>query len=160
MISDIDFESFNYSYKDLYILNNRALSGTDDSLKQIRDRIFEDVEFVLESLKISPSKFGYSYWRDAAYIFILSGKNHVSICNDIYPLVANKHGKSAMSVERAMRLCFENVLYYCSKADSNFVIEYFKNFLLHPHNSTILIKIVELISSSEFQKRKQTSLKS
>ncbi len=65
-----------------------------------------------------------------------------------------------MSVERAMRLCFENVLYYCSKMEPNFVVEFFRNFLLHPHNSTLLIKIVELISSAEFQKRKQTSLKS
>jgi hypothetical protein len=59
-----------------------------------------------------------------------------------------------MCVNKAMRRCFENVLYYASKNEENYICLYLKNTLLFPHNSEIIVKIVELISSKKFQENK------
>ena len=53
----------------------------------------------------------------------------ISICNDIYPLIAKKYETTKMCVDRAMRRCFENVLYFASKNENNF-ISY--STVLHP----------------------------
>ncbi len=154
METENDYLNYGTSYKELYLKNNIMLKH-GASVDEVYECISVDVDFVLESLYITPNKLGYGYWKDAVFIYILSGKHHMSICNEIYPLVAQKHAKTPMSVERAMRLCFEDALYYISKNSENYVTRYFKNYLLHPHNGEIMIKLVEIISSSEFQKMKQ-----
>ena len=59
-----------------------------------------------------------------------------------------------MCVDRAMRRCFENVLYFTSKNENNFICTYLKNTVLYPHNSELIVKITELISSRKFQQNK------
>lgn len=154
-----EFLNKSTSFKDLYIKNNDSLSRSDVSIEELYDSICRDVDIVLNILGVSPSKYGYNYWKDAVFIYILSGKSHISVCNDVYPLVARKNQKTTMAVERAMRLCFENSLYFSSKNSNNFVCDYFKNYLLTPHNSKIMVKLAEIITLKDFQKMKQNMIK-
>ncbi|MBR7172513.1 MAG: hypothetical protein IKD36_01830 [Clostridia bacterium] len=142
------------SYRDLYLKN----SNIDDILSssEFFSLISEDAEIVLSALGVSPSRSGYKYWKDAIFLYICYNKKNVGICKDIYPAIAKKYGKTPMSVERAMRLCFENVMYYISKNENNFIGEYLKSSLLYPHNGEILVKLVNLIVSKNFQKNKKT----
>lgn len=141
------------THKDYYIQHNQLMNGADSSIEVLFDNISSDVDLILNCLNIAPNKCGYLYWKDAVFLFILSNNKRVSICNDIYPAIAKKYSKTAMSVERAMRICFENVMYYASKKD-NYVCEYLKDSLLYPHNSEILARIVDLIVSKTFQENK------
>ena len=125
------------TYKDIYMMNNEFMSEDDYSIEKLYHNISYDVDLILNSLNITSNRCGYLYWKDAIFLFILSNNTRVSICNDIYPAIAKKYSKTPMSVERAMRICFENVMYYASKSE-NFVCEYLKNSLLYPHNSEIL----------------------
>ena len=90
------------------------------------------------------------------FLFILNNGEQISICNDIYPAIAKRYDKTAMSVERAMRMCFENAMYYSVKKEETFVYDHIKNYLLYPHNSEILVKLAELVVSKEFQKIKHS----
>lgn len=148
-----EYFDISVSYKEYYIMNNDSISE-DVSLEKLFYNVDYDADIILRALNISPSKCGYRYWKDAIFIYICSGKSHLSICNEIYPAIAQKYGKTRMSVERAMRLCFENTMYYVSKKNANFIGDYLKNSLLYPHSSEILIKLVELIVSKDFQKNK------
>ena len=71
---------------------------------------------------------------------------------------AKKYGVTTMSIDRAMRRCFENVLYYITKNENNFICSYLKNSVLYPHNSELIVKIVELISSRRFQQKKVNAI--
>ena len=105
-------------------------------------------------IRLSPNKSGYVYWFDAVFLNVVTEKRHVSICKDIYNVIALKHKTTAMAVERAMRLCFENTMYNLAKADENCIIRYMKNSLMHPHNGELLSKLTKLIISKDFQKQK------
>lgn len=144
----------NISYKDFYIENNSELSKSKQSLEDIYIAVSLDVDVVFSALNILPSKSGYLFWKDAIFLYLISGKQKLSICNDIYPLISKKYDVTTMSVDRAMRRCFENVLYYITKNESNFICAYLKNSVLYPHNSELIVKIVELISSRKFQQMK------
>jgi hypothetical protein len=146
------------SYKDYYIKNNDLIKEENPTFENLLFNIYHDVDIILCNLNISPSKYGYTYWRDAIFIMIVSENQHLSICNEIYPLIAKKYNKSAISVERAMRLCFENAMYDNSKKRDDFIVNYMKNYLLYPHNSEILVKLTELVVSREFQKNKSCVL--
>lgn len=149
-----DYMSFENSYKRQYIQNNEILnenSKTTDILKCVH----QDTDIVLEMINISPSKSGYKYWKDAVFLFMNYEKQNIKICSEIYPVIAQKYHKTDISVERAMRLCFENAMYYVSKNEPNFVTMFLKKHLLYPRNSEILIKLVEMICSRKFQKEKQ-----
>ena len=122
-------------------------------LKPFVRKFTEDMNIVFRILKISPNKNGYVYWLDAVFLNIITEKPHVSICKDIYSVIAMKYGTSQMAVERAMRLCFENTMYNLAK-DDNYIVSYFKNSLVFPHNSEILSKMTELLISKDFQQRK------
>lgn len=147
------------SYKDYYVSNNEMIDKDNCSVDELFSNINSDIDLVLSMLNISLNKKGYQYWKDAIFIYILSEKLRLSICNEIYPVIAKKYNKTPMAIERAMRLCFENSMYYISKNNTNIFSEYFKDCLLYPHNGEILIKIVELISSKFFQKNKHKYLK-
>ena len=149
-----EYLNINSSYKDFYIKNNDEITTETVSSQSLYFYICADVEIILNSLNISPSKLGYRYWKDAVFIFILNNGEHISICNKIYPSIAKRYGKTSMSVERAMRICLENAMYYNSKKEQNFVYDHMKNYLLYPHNSEILAKLAELVVSREFQKIK------
>ena len=142
------------SYKEYYLKNNHSIDNTNISAADLFYYVGSDVDLVFSALNISPSKSGYKYWKDAIFLLILSTEISLSICNDIYPAIAKKYNKSSMAIERAMRLCFENVLFYISKNKTNLVGEYLKNSLLYPHNREILVKIVEFIVSENFQNNK------
>lgn len=150
-----NYFNINPSFRENYIKNNNLLD-IDDNVEKLYDSIYSDADIILSRLCISPSKCGYVYWKDAVFVYILMEKTRISICNDIYPTVAKKHNKTAVSVERAMRICFENALYYTNNNDRNsdFICEYFKNSLKYPRNSDILAKMVELVVSKSFQKNK------
>ncbi len=152
-----DYLNLNPSYKERYIRNNEGLKNEECSTENIFLNICYDVDIILNTLGISPSKFGYKYWKDAIYLSIVSERRNVSICNEIYPAIARKFNKSAISVERAMRLCFENTLYDNLKKQDNFIYSYLKNYLLFPHNSELLAKLTELVVSKEFQKNKMNA---
>lgn len=148
------YMSFENSYKQQYIQNN-ILLNSDSNTTDILTCVHSDVDKVLSALNISPSKLGYKYWKDAVFLFVLYDKNPVRVCFDIYPVIAKKYNKTDISVERAMRLCFENAMYYVSKQEPNMISTFLKKNLLYPHNSELMIKITELIVSRKFQKEKQ-----
>ena len=143
------------SYKSTYIRNNNYINSENESIEDLFYHITSDVDIVLNKLNISTSKAGYRYWKDAIFICIVESSCSVSICNDIYPAIARKYNKTEVSVERAMRVCFEDVMYNNLKKDRNFVIEFLNNYLLFPHNSELLFRIVELIVSKMFQDEKR-----
>ena len=147
------------SYKDYYIDNNENLDKDNFSFDELFSNINSDIDLVLSMLNVPLNKKGYQYWKDAIFIYILSEKLRLSICNEIYPVIAKKYNKTPMAIERAMRLCFENAMYYVSKNGIDTFSKYFKDCLLYPHNGEILIKIVEFISSKSFQKNKSKYLK-
>ena len=126
----------------------------DQSIEKLYSAISLDVDIVFSSLNILPSKAGYVFWKDAIFLYIMSDKKKVSICNDIYPLISKKYDTTTMCIDRAMRRCFENVLYFATKNEHNFICSYLKNTILYPHNSELMAKIVELISSRIFQQNK------
>lgn len=142
------------SYKDYYLKNNSFIEDKNITSKELFFYVSSDVDLVLSMLNVSPSKSGYKYWKDAIFISILSQKTNLSVCKEIYPAIAKKYSKTPMAVERAMRLCFENVMYYISKTQNNMVGDYLKSSLLYPHNREILVKLVELIVSKSFQENK------
>lgn len=146
--------NLNISYKDFYIENNSELTIEDQSIEKLYSAISLDVDIVFSSLNILPSKAGYVFWKDAIFLYIMSDKKKVSICNDIYPLISKKYDTTTMCIDRAMRRCFENVLYFATKNEHNFICSYLKNTILYPHNSELMAKIVELISSRIFQQNK------
>ena len=142
------------SYKKNYINNNLVMKESNPSIESLFYNITSDVDIVLSILKIPSSKTGFKYWKDAVFIYILNDKSQLSICNEIYPIIGKKYDKSAMAVERAMRLCLENALFNISKSETNIISNFMYNYLLIPHNSEILCRLVELIVSKEFQKEK------
>ena len=154
-MEDIEsYLSLNISYKDFYIENNAELSKSKQSMEDIYIEVSLDVDMVFSALNILPSKSGYQFWKDAIFLYLMSEKQKVSICNDIYPLIAKKYKTTKMCVDRAMRRCFENVLYFTSKNENNFICTHLKNTVLYPHNSELIVKIAELISSRKFQQNK------
>lgn len=153
-----EYLSLSISYKDLYIENNKDLSCDKNSLQDLYCAVNNDLDIVFSALNILPNKSGYQYWKDAIFLYLISEKKKVSICKDIYPLISKKYGSTTMCIDRAMRRCFENVLYYASKNQKNFICAYLKNNLLYPHNSKLMAKIAELISSFSFQQNKYKSL--
>lgn len=144
------------SYKDYYIMNNDYLTKENVTPELLYYNINSDVEILLNRLCISPSKQGYKYWKDAIYLTILNNAGYMSICKEIYPSIAKKYNKTAISVERAMRVCFESVLYDNSKREPDYIFAYMKSYLLYPHNSELLAKLTELVVSKEFQKIKSS----
>ena len=142
------------SYKDFYVENNADLSESRQSLQEVYVAVSLDVDIVFSALNILPSKSGYLFWKDAIFLYLMSNKKKISICNDIYPLISKKYETTTMCIDRAMRRCFENVLYYASKNEKSFICTYLKNTILYPHNSELMAKIVELISSRAFQENK------
>ena len=148
-----EYLKLNVTHKMNYLKNNKLVGG-DDSVEKLFYNIDSDLDLILNALKVSSNKTGFKYWKDSVFIFILSEKIKVNICSEIYPLIAKKYSKSTTSIERAMRLCFENALYNISKSKSNFVSEYMKDYLTFPHNSEVLCKITELVCSYEFQSEK------
>lgn len=154
-MEDIEsYLSLNISYKDFYVENNSELSKSKQSMEDIYIEVSLDVDIVFSALNILPSKSGYQFWKDAIFLYLMTEKQKVSICNDIYPLIAKKYKTTKMCVDRAMRRCFENVLYFTSKNENNFICTYLKNTVLYPHNSELIVKIAELISSRKFQQNK------
>lgn len=146
--------NLNISYKDFYIENNSELTKGSFSMENLYSAVSLDVDIVFSALNILPSKSGYLFWKDAIFLYLISGKQKVSICNDIYPLISKKHNTTTMCVDRAMRRCFENVLYFASKNKESYICSYLKHTILYPHNSELMVKIVELISSKKFQQNK------
>ena len=152
--SYLNFKPTNKYY---YMKNNDIDKAVDN--EELFTRILKDTDLVLGTLKISPSKLGYNYWRDAVLISIMCEKDHISVCKDIYPIIAKKYNKSIISIERAMRLCFEDVLYRNVKFEENYVFKSLEYFLINPQNSKLLCKIVEVVISSEFKKFRYDKLK-
>lgn len=152
-MEDLD-EYVNYTHKDYYIKHNRDFNTKEVTMENLFYCINCDVELVLNCLKISPKKYGYDYWKSAIFIYIIKEKSHISICKEIYPVIAKNYNKTASSVERAMRVCFENTMFNMSDTN-NYICDYIKKFLRIPHNSELLIKLADLIVSDEFQRTKQ-----
>lgn len=148
------YMNFKPTYKYYYLKNNN-ICEFDLTTEELFSRILQDIDIVLRMLKISPSKVGYAYWRDAILIYILSEKDHLSICNDVYPMIAQKYCKTTISIERAMRLCFEDTMYN-SINENNYVVTFMKHYLVQPHNSEIMVKLAELVTSSGFRRFKNS----
>ena len=142
------------NYKDEYIENNASIDINNITSKNLYENVCYDVDIVLMALNISPSKVGYKYWKDAVFLYLLMSEKQPSICKDIYPAIGKKYSKTPTAIERAMRICFENVMYYLSKSKTTFISDYLKSSLLYPHNGELLIKITKFISTKEFQKNK------
>lgn len=145
------------SDRDFYIKNNDSID-VGVSNDGFFENVSYDVDIVFGVLNVSPSKTGYKYFKDAIFLYIFNGNLDVSMSREIYPAIAEKYQKTTMAIERAMRLCFENVMYHISKIKNNYIAEYLKPCLLYPHNSEIVVRIVKLISSKIFQNNKNTFL--
>lgn len=152
-----DYLYYDNSYKSSYIKNNSLIKISNPGVEELYQNITTDLDYVLTELCVSPRKNGYRYWKDAVFIFLLNDTAQVKICKEVYPVIAKKYGKSAMSVERAMRVCFEDTMYKVSKKSQSHIIKYMKASLLYPHNSEILCRMTALVSSQNFQKEKQNS---
>ena len=155
-----EYFNISISRKSNYEKNLVCESEEGENNDNLYYHIDNDLGIVFRYLNISSRKYGYRYWKDAIFLYISSEKMQVSICKDIYPVIAKKYNKSASSIERAMRLCFEDALYFSSKNDDDFIYKYLKNVLIYPHNGEIMARISELIMSKDFQKRKLNYLKS
>lgn len=142
------------SYKDYYIENNKELSEEKKSFEDIYIAVSYDIDIVFSALNILPNKSGYKFWKDAIFLYLMSEKDKISIVHDIYPMISQKYDASIICIDRAMKRCFENVLYHTYKNESNFIRNYLKNIVLNPHNSELLAKITELICTREFQQNK------
>ena len=153
-----EYLNFKCTNKDRYVENNINLSQLDATDEKIYFHVCEDVDLIFKVFNIPQNKCGYLYWRDAAFLYIMSNDLKPSICNEIYPLIAKKFGKTKAAIDRAMNRCLENVLYHISKKGDSFLFTYFKNSLLYPKNGEILAMIVEVISSSKFQNSKMNLL--
>ena len=153
----MDFENsymnFKPSYKDYYIKNNYIDEKTITS-EDLFSMILHDIDLIFSYLKISPNRVGYYYWKDAILITIFSEKTHLKICNDIYPLIAQKYNRSKISIERAMRLSFETAMYDSCK-ENNYIVSFLRRYLVNPRNSQLLMKFVELVTSIEFRRFKK-----
>lgn len=152
-----DYLAYDNSYKSSYIKNNSLIKISNPDVEELYQNITTDVDYVLTELCVSPRKNGYRYWKDAVFIFLLNNRSQIRICKEVYPVIAKKYGKTAMSVERAMRVCFEDTMYKVSKKTHNLITDYMRASLLFPHNSEILCRMTELVSSNTFQKEKQNS---
>lgn len=150
-----EYMQISLNYLDEYYKNNEAIKDVVSSF-ELFEFISYDSDIVLRALNVSPKRCGYKYWKDAIFLYIVYNKTKISICNEIYPNIARKYNKTARAIERAMRLCFEDVMYYISKMPNNFIGEYLKSSLLYPHNGEILAKLVSLIVSKNFQKNKDS----
>ena len=133
---------------------NIDFDDNEISLQELYYNIYCDVETVLNALRISAKRTGFRYWQDATFIMINSEQINISICKDIYQTIARKYNKTPFSIERAMRLCFENTLFNISRLEKNLVTEFMKPNLLYPKNGEILCRIAELITSKKFQREK------
>ena len=153
-----EYLQMNARCKDLYIKNNEMIEDENLSFSELFENVSYDVDIVFPILVISPRKIGYKYWKDAIFLYMICEDNDVGVCNYIYANIATKYKKTQASIERAMRLCFENVMYNISKKESNFVIDYLKPVLLYPHNGELLVKLVKLLTSKDFQKIKRKLL--
>ena len=146
--------NLNVTYRDFYITNNDELDSEECEVQQIYSAVCLDMDIVFSALNISPNKSGYQFWKEAVFLYLMSDNKKISICNDIYPLISQKYSCTKMCIDRAMRRCFENALYHVSKNQNNFICVYLRNCVLYPHNSKLVAKIAELISSRLFQKNK------
>lgn len=144
----------NVTNKDYYICNNDSLDYSHEEVQEIYKAVSLDVDIVFSALNIMPCKSGYLFWKDAVFLYIISEKQRVQICKDIYETISKKYQTTSACVDRAMRRCFESALFYAGKNKNNYICSYLKNSVLYPHNSELLSKIVELIVSKEFQVRK------
>lgn len=142
------------SNKALYIKNNTMIENSNVSFSELYENVSYDVDIIFMTLCISPNKTGYKYWKDAIFLYLISDDEDVGMCNYIYANIAKKYKKTPSAIDRAMRLCFENVMYNTSKIKGNYITDYLKSSLLYPHNSEILVKIIKLITSKEFHKTK------
>lgn len=145
---------FDNGYKSNYIKNHGLKDEKEESMEELYFSIIDDVNIVLNVLKIPSNKKGFKYWQDAVFIFISENSSEISICKEIYPAIAKKYEKTDRSVERAMRLCFENTLYNVSKYGKTPISNFMYNYLINPKNSEILCRLAELIVSKEFQEAK------
>ncbi len=154
-----DYLNLNLSYRDFYIKNNNEINKSKVSIEDLFYFVSEDADILLPLVGVASKNCGYKYWKDAIFIMLISDKNDISICKDIYPAIAKKYNKTAAAIERAMRLSLEPAMYYVSKSEDNVVGEYLKDSLLNPHNKEILIKLTELISSVKFHELKNKFIK-
>jgi len=156
MIDENLFLNFSNRYKYCYLKNSKSDENGSNSLENLYFSIINDVDIVLNLLKIPESKKGVKYWKDAVFILISSKNEDVSICNEIYPTLAKKYSKTSRSIERSMRSCFEDTLYKIAKDKNNKtpIFDFMSNYLVSPKNNELLCRIAELVVSAEFQAQK------
>ena len=65
--------NLNVSYKDFYIENNEDLKKDDCGIDKIYIAISLDLDIVFSALNIMPSKAGYQYWKEAVFLYMMSG---------------------------------------------------------------------------------------
>ena len=147
------------SHKKSYIKNNEEISDENISSENLFYYIDDDLDIVFRLLRISPNKIGFKYWKDCIFMYIISETDKINIGRELYPYIAEKYAKSSTSIERAMRLCFDDSLYQLSKSNSNYVLSYMYDYLLFPQNSKILCRIAELICNKRFQREKRNLTK-
>lgn len=148
------YYNLNLSYKDFYIEHNSELSVEKHSFEDIYIAVSGDVDIVFSALNILPNKTGYKFWKDAIFLYLMSEKTKISIAHDIYPMISKKYDTKAVCIDRAMNRCFENVLYHTMNSKNNYIRDYLKDIILYPHNSELIAKITELITSKMFQQKK------
>lgn len=147
------FYKYNITYISNYLKNNPCIDENNYTIEELIDCLDLDMSIVLHTLKISVNKLGYEYWKCAITLFFLKNSQKVNMNNDIYAHIAKKYDKTLGSIERSMRVCFENSLYNVSR-DKNLIIDFIAEDLIKPRNGELIYKLSELISSRQFQKNK------
>lgn len=156
MVTANNYFDLGLSTRAQYIKNCSSLSGTEVSNEDLLTSVNSDMELILKELHVSANKLGYTYWKDAVFIFIMQDMKHANVCKDIYPVIGKKYNKSAMSIERAMRSSFESSFFFSEKQnEKNPVFIALRSVLLFPKNSELVVRIVELITTKEFQNYKR-----
>ncbi len=130
------------------------LSVSDISINEFYSTIAENIKLVFLELGVLDSKIGVQYWIDAVYIFLRNNKD-TRICKDIYNTIADKYNKSAMSVERSMRYCFQNAEYLIASR-KNYVTRFLKNIIKQYQNTAMLFALADIVLDDGFNKLKQS----
>ena len=153
-----EFYKYNITHMENYVKNNPEIDENNYTIDEVIHALDLDLNIVFQVLNVQFNRVGLNYWKSAVILLVLSKKEKLKMFADVYFHVAKKYGKSVCSVERCMRLCFEDTPYFAFK-DTNYIIDFMKSDLLVPHNSRILYKVAELISGKKFQDNKHKFIK-
>ena len=103
--------NFEFLFEQIRFLTRGTRAGLSGSLKAqgIKSLLFdskeisEEITKILHQLGIPAHLFGHNYLREAILMVVHDRSLATKLSKAVYPVIARKYGKSAASVEKAMR---------------------------------------------------------